>query len=84
MNKSLDYIKYYSYSVSYSTEDEAYIAECIELAIMAHGETQEEAIAEIKEATKVYLMMLEEDREKVPQPLTLQNTHIYIYTFITE
>ena len=74
MNKSLDYVKHYSYSVSYSTEDEAYIAECIELGIMAHGETQEEAIAEIKEATRVYLMMLEEDGEEVPLPLTLQNT----------
>ena len=76
MNKSLDYVKHYSYSVSYSIEDEAYIAECIELGIMAHGETQEEAIAEIKEATRVHLMMLEEDGEEVPQPLTSQNTRI--------
>lgn len=74
MDKITNYIKHYSYSVSYSTEDEAYIAECLELGIMAHGETQEEAIAEIKEATSIYLLMLKEDGEAIPQPLSLQST----------
>ena len=69
MNKIPAYIKHYSYSVSYSIEDEAYIAECIELGIIAHGDTQEEAIAQIKEATKVYLLMLEEDGDEIPTPL---------------
>ena len=54
MDKTTNYIKHYSYSVSYSLEDEAYVAECVELGIMADGETQEEAIAQIKEATKVH------------------------------
>ena len=74
MNKITEYIQYYSYSVSYSSEDEAYIAECLELEIMAHGDTQEEAIAQIKEATRVYLLMLKEDGEDIPLPLKLQNT----------
>lgn len=74
MNKITEYIQYYSYSVSYSKEDEAYIAECLELEIMAHGDTQEEAIAEVKEATRVYLLMLEEDDEDIPPPLKLQST----------
>ena len=78
MNKILDYIKHYSYSVSYSPEDEAYIAECLELGIMAHGDTHEQAIAQIKEATKVHLLMLEDDGDEIPQPLTLQNTQIII------
>lgn len=78
MNKIVDYIKHYSYSVSYSIKDEAYIAECRELGIMAHGETQEEAIAQIKEATRVYLLMLEEDGDEIPQPFTLQNTKMRI------
>ena len=69
MNKVPEYIKHYSYSVSYSIEDEAYIAECIELGIIAHGDTQEEAIAQIKEATKVHLLMLEEDGDEIPTPL---------------
>ncbi|MDJ0595343.1 MAG: type II toxin-antitoxin system HicB family antitoxin [Pleurocapsa sp. MO_226.B13] len=78
MNKIVDYIKHYSYSVSYSLEDEAYLAECLELGIMAHGESQEQAFAEIKEATKIHLLMLEEDGEEIPQPLRLQNTQIII------
>lgn len=41
-------------------------------------ETQEKAIAQIKEATRVYLLMLEEDGEEIPQPLTLQNTQMRI------
>ncbi len=72
MNKITEYIKYYSYSVSYSTEDETYIAECIELGIMAHGDTQEEAIAQVKQATKVHLLMLEEDADEIPAPLKTQ------------
>lgn len=68
-----EYLKYYSYSVSYSFEDKAYIAECIELGIMAHRDTQEEAITEIKEATRVHLLMLEEDSDEIPQPNRLQN-----------
>lgn len=76
MDKTTNYIKHYSYSVSYSLEDEAYVAECVELGIMADGETQEEAIAQIKEATKVHLLMLEEDGDEIPQPLTLQSIQI--------
>ncbi len=76
MNKITNYIKHYSYSVSYSLEDKAYISECLELEIMAHGDTQEEAIAEIKEATRVHLLMLEEDGDEIPQPLSLKNTKI--------
>lgn len=74
VNNVTEYLKYYSYSVSYSLEDEAYIAECLELGIMAHGDTPEEAIVEIIAATKVHLMLLEEDREEIPQPFTLKKT----------
>jgi predicted RNase H-like HicB family nuclease len=65
-------IKYYSYIVNYSLEDEAYLAKCLELGIMAHGDSQEEAIKEIKEATKVHLLMLQEDGEEIPQPSNLK------------
>lgn len=74
MIKSIsEYIKYYSYLVEYSWEDEAYIGKCLELGIMAHGETQEKALMEIKEATRVYLLMLEEDGEEIPKPFNLKN-----------
>ncbi len=76
MNKITEYTKHYSYSVSYSLEDKAYIAECLELGIMTHGDIQESAIAKNKEASSVYLLMLEEDGEEILQPVTLQNTQI--------
>jgi predicted RNase H-like HicB family nuclease len=65
------YIKNYSYIVKYSSEDEAYLAKCIELAIMAHGDTQEEAIKEIKEAVRVHLLMLLEDGDEIPEPKSI-------------
>lgn len=72
MSNISEYIKLYSYLVDYSSEDEAYVAKCIELGIMAHGDTQEEAIQEIKEATRVHLLMLEEDAYKIPKPFNLR------------
>ncbi len=75
MNNLDEFIKHYSYIVKYSLEDEAYVAKCIELGIMAHGDSQEEAIKEIKEATKVHLLMLLEDGEEIPQPSNLQFTN---------
>ncbi len=66
-----EYIKNYSYIVNYSAEDEAYLAKCIELAIMAHGDSQEEAIQEIKEAVRVHLLMLLEDGDEIPQHQTI-------------
>lgn len=75
MNNLEELIKHYSYIVKYSLEDEAYVAKCLELGIMAHGDSQEEAIVEIKEATRVHLLMLSEDNEEIPQPSTLQATN---------
>ncbi len=75
MNNLDEIIKNYSYIVKYSLEDKAYVAKCVELGIMAHGDSQEEAIKEIKEATKVHLLMLSEDGEEIPQPSNLQFTN---------
>jgi predicted RNase H-like HicB family nuclease len=66
-----EYIKNYSYIVKYSPEDEAYLAKCIELGIMAHGDSQEEAIREIKEAVRVHLLMLLEDGDEIPEPKSI-------------
>ncbi|MEA5535395.1 type II toxin-antitoxin system HicB family antitoxin [Crocosphaera sp. XPORK-15E] len=57
--------------VEFSTEDDAYLAKCLELGIMAHGDSQEETIQEIKEAVRVHLLMLIEDGEKIPQPKSM-------------
>ncbi|MDJ0509890.1 MAG: type II toxin-antitoxin system HicB family antitoxin [Crocosphaera sp.] len=67
----LEYIKNYSYLVEFSLEDDAYLAKCLELGIMAHGESQEEAIQEIKEAVRVHLLMLIEDGDQIPEPKSM-------------
>ena len=66
-----EYIKNYSYIVKYSSEDEAYLAKCMELGIMAHGDSQEEAIREIKEAVRVHLLMMSEDGDEIPEPKSI-------------
>lgn len=66
-----EYVKNYTYLVEYSAEDEAYLAKCIELGIMAHGDTQEEAIQEIQEAVRVDLLMLLEDEDDIPEPKSI-------------
>lgn len=66
-------IQQYSYLVEYSSKDETYIAQCVELGIMAHGDDHEKAIKEIKEATRIHLMMLEEGKEDFPEPLNYKN-----------
>lgn len=35
----LEYIKNYSYLVEFSLENDAYLAKCLELGIMAHGDS---------------------------------------------
>ena len=67
-----NYLREYSYLVKYSPDDEAYLAHCIELGIIAHGESQEEAITEIRGATRVHLLMLAEDGDEIPQPSRVQ------------
>ncbi|MEL4895045.1 type II toxin-antitoxin system HicB family antitoxin [Crocosphaera sp. Alani8] len=63
--------KKYSYLVEISSEDNSYLAKCLELGIMAHGDSQEEAIQKIKEAVRVHLLMLLEDGEDIPEPKSI-------------
>ncbi|MDJ0599515.1 MAG: type II toxin-antitoxin system HicB family antitoxin [Crocosphaera sp.] len=64
-------INNYSYLVEFSSEDNAYLAKCLELGIMVHGDSQEEAIQEIKEAVRVHLLMLLEDGDEIPKPKSI-------------
>ena len=66
-----EYVKNYSYIIQYSSEDEAYLAKCAEMGIMAHGDSQEEAIKEIKDAVQVHLLMMLEDGDDIPQPQSI-------------
>jgi predicted RNase H-like HicB family nuclease len=36
-------------------EDDVYVAECLEVGISSYGDTIEEALANLKEATELYL-----------------------------
>ena len=44
-----------SFTVVIYKEDDAYIAECPEVGTVDQGETIEQAVAGLKEATKLYL-----------------------------
>ena len=53
----------------WSAEDTAFIAEVPELPrCMAHGDTQEEALANIKEAMQLWIATAREFGDPVPEP----------------
>ena len=58
----------YEYHVSWSAEDEAFVARVTEFAsLTAHGETREEAMREIEELMGFVVEDLEEQGERVPE-----------------
>ena len=44
-----------TYSIIIHKEDDLYVAECLEVGTVSQGYTIEEAIANLKEATELYL-----------------------------
>ena len=59
----------YEIIMYWSSEDEAFIAEVPELpGCMAHGDTQEEALAHIKEAMRLWVDTAREFGEPIPEP----------------
>lgn len=59
----------YLYSVGWSEEDDAYIARVAEFpSLAAHGDTQEDALREIKDVVKFVLSDLKENNELIPEP----------------
>lgn len=64
------HIEQYLYSVGWSEEDEAFIARVAEFpSLAAHGDTQEDALREIKNVVKFVLSDLKENKEPIPEPL---------------
>jgi len=60
----------YSILIQYDDRDKIYVASIPELqGCMAHGNTQEEAIAEIKIALELWLEEAKESKVVVPQPM---------------
>ena len=59
----------YEIILYWSRQDEIYIAEAPELAgCMAHGDTQESALANIQEAIGLWLDTARECGDEIPQP----------------
>lgn len=59
----------YQIIIFWSNEDETFIAEVPELAgCMAHGATQEDALANVRDAIELWLATAKEFGDPVPQP----------------
>jgi predicted RNase H-like HicB family nuclease len=62
-------VEQYLYSVGWSDEDDAFVARVAEFpSLAAHGETQEEALREIKNVVEFALKDLTELKEPIPEP----------------
>jgi len=60
----------YAIEIFYSEEGEGYIAVAPELpGCSAFGETEEEALKEIKVAIELWLQVAQKEGRKIPQPL---------------
>jgi predicted RNase H-like HicB family nuclease len=67
--ESLPKVEQYLYSVGWSEEDEAFVARVAEFpSLAAHGETQEDALREIKTVVEFVLKDLTESNEPIPEP----------------
>jgi predicted RNase H-like HicB family nuclease len=59
----------YEIIMYWSNEDEAFIAEVPELpGCMAHGDTQEAALASVKEAMRLWIETAREFGDLIPEP----------------
>ena len=68
-SKNLPKAEHYLYSVGWSEADEAFVARVAEFpSLAAHGDTQEEALSEIKTVVGFVLKDLKESGEPVPEP----------------
>lgn len=67
--ESLPKAEHYLYSVGWSEKDEAFVARVAEFpSLAAHGDTQEEALREIKDVVGFVLNDLKESDEPIPEP----------------
>lgn len=62
-------MSHYEVILYWSNEDQIFIAEAPELSgCMAHGNSQEEALANIKEAMQLWIETAEKYDDEIPQP----------------
>ena len=58
-------MKQYTYTAVLHREDDIYVAECPEIGTVSQGDTIEEAMTNLREATELYL-------EEFPMPMTMR------------
>jgi predicted HicB family RNase H-like nuclease len=64
----------YSYSVTWSPDDEVFVAWVAEFpSLAAHGDTHDEALAEIKAVVAAVVDDLQANGEHVPEPFSLRS-----------
>jgi predicted HicB family RNase H-like nuclease len=60
----------YLYSVGWSDDDKAFVARVAEFpSLAAHGDSQAEALAEIKSVVKFVVKDLRKNKETIPEPI---------------
>jgi len=71
--KTHEVIEKYTYRVEWSEEDKTHITRCLEFpSLMAHGDTVEGALKEIKEVVKNAIKWMNEEDEKIPEPFGMK------------
>ena len=69
-------MKNYSMLFQYDTTDRIYVGSVLEIpGCMAHGETQEDAMRELKIALELWLRVAKDEGLEVPEPLTYGQTY---------
>lgn len=70
VSKKTNRAEHYSYSVTWSDEDAAFIGRVLEFpSLSAHGATQEKALHEIRTVLEYVLDDLAAERQHTPEPL---------------
>lgn len=71
-NQINDVLKRFSYRAEWSEEDGVFIARALEMpSILAHAETPEDAIKEVKIPLEMALESMLENGESLPEPIAL-------------
>jgi predicted RNase H-like HicB family nuclease len=69
-----DFISKYTYRVEWSEADQVYIAKALEIpSILAHANTQENAIREVKIPLLLALESMIEEGHAIPEPISLHS-----------
>jgi predicted RNase H-like HicB family nuclease len=71
-NKAKELISKYTYRAEWSEDDGVFIARALEMpSVLAHADTPEDAIKEVKVALVIALDAMIEEGDKVPEPIAL-------------